>query len=168
MMASRLLVETPKGVTGNRRKKVQHPMKYVNGEWQKNIHLYLCDPNKITTPHRVISHDSSVQHNIAELEEALAVLKQYRLDLMERYRYLYETPTAVELVLQRERSFRSSYVTYRLILCKTYPDGTTHTEQISTYPGKERKQAFSEYEAYCKSHPGISHRLDIEKAKWEK
>src|SRR5699024_6311954 len=73
-----------------------------------------------------------------------------------------------ELVLRRDRGYRSAYVTYKLLLCKSYPDGTEHIEQISSHPGKERKQAISEYNAYCKSHPGLPHRMDIEKAKWEK
>ena len=109
-----------------------------------------------------------MQDDIARLEEALATLKQYRLELMERYRYLSETPASTELVLRRDRGYRSAYVTYKLLLCKSYPDGTEHIKQISSHPGKERKQAISEYNAYCKSHPGLPHRMDIEKAKWEK
>ena len=142
--------------------------KYTNGEWRRTYHLYLYDPNNIVTPDFVRTKDTYVQEDIARLEEAVAILKQYRLELMDRYRYLSETPPSTELVLRRERSYRDSHVTYKLILHKLYPDGTEHTEQISSHPGKERKQAISEYNAYCKSHPGLPHRMDIEKSKWEK
>ena len=167
MMADRLPAETPSGVAGIRRKEVAL-MDYSNGERRRTYYIYLCDPNSIATPEYVRTKDSYVQEDIARLEEALATLKQYRLELMERYRYLSETPASAELVLRRERGYRSAYVTYKLLLCKSYPDGTEHIEQISSHPGKERKQAISEYNAYCKSHPGLPHRMDIEKAKWEK
>ena len=143
-------------------------MDYSNGEWRRTYYIYLYNPKSIDTPEYVRTKDSYVQEDISRLEEALAILKQYRLELMERYRYLSETPPSTELVLRRERSYRDSHVTYKLILHKLYPDGTEHTEQISSHPGKERKQAISEYNAYCKAHPGLPHRMDIEKAKWEK
>lgn len=143
-------------------------MDYSNGEWRRTYYIYLYNPKSIDTPEYVRTKDSYVQEDISRLEEALVILKQYRLELMERYRYLSETPPTTELVLRRERSFRSSRITYRLLLCKSYPDGTQHSEQISSHPGKERKQAISEYNAYCKAHPGLPHRMDIEKAKWEK
>ena len=83
MMASRLLAETPKGVTGNRRKEVAL-MDYSNGEWRRTYYIYLYDPNSIATPEYVRTKDSYVQEDIARLEEALATLKQYRLDQIGR------------------------------------------------------------------------------------
>lgn len=135
MMADRLPAETPSGVAGIRRKEVAL-MDYSNGEWRRTYYIYLYDPKSIDTPESVRTKDSYVQEDIARLEEALATLKQYRLELMERYRYLSETPVSTELVLRRDRGYRSAYVTYKLLLCKSYPDGTEHIEQISSHPGK--------------------------------
>lgn len=83
-------------------------MDYSNGEWRRTYYIYLCDPKSINTPEYVRTKDSYVQDDIARLEEALDILKQYRLDLMERYRYLSETPASTELVLRRTAQSTSS------------------------------------------------------------
>ena len=59
-------------------------MDYSNGEWRRTYYICLCNPKSIDTPEYVRTKDSYVQEDISRLEEALAILKQYRLELMER------------------------------------------------------------------------------------
>lgn len=57
---------------------------------------------------------------------------------------------------------------YAETFARTMEDGTQTRELREVYPGKERKKAFTRFEALQKQFPGIPAEKDIEKKYWEK
>ena len=143
-------------------------IEYKNGEYRFSVHLYLYDPKTMKTTQDVIQKDKWVEMDIKRLEEALGSLKEYRLELMNRFNYLSTSEPTKVITLKRERNYRDFHVNYHLFLLETFPDGTTRETGISDFTGKERSQAIKAFKQYCKDHPSLESVMDIEKGRWEK
>ncbi|MDY5594744.1 MAG: hypothetical protein SPF59_03690 [Oscillospiraceae bacterium] len=131
----------------------------------KYIHLY--DPRKTTDMKTLQKYDDWARRDIVELEAEIETIQAYRLDLMERAQYLTAEPGTLSIELHRRRTYRGS-VEYYLQYNRTYPDGTSNTEQSTMYAGKDRRKAIADYRAACKAHPGAPCVLDIGKSPWER
>ena len=105
---------------------------------------------------------------IGECRALVDQLTAYRISLTERYNYL-STAAAVPVVkLIRERNWYDKKVYYYLRTFRRYlDDGTDIEESCTKYHGSDRKKAFSDFDEYCRSHPGIIAEKEIEKRLWE-
>ncbi len=140
---------------------------YKRGSIDHTKYIYLYDPRETTDMKTLQKYDDRARRDIAELEAEIETIKAYRLDLMERAQYLAAEPGTLSIELHRRRTYRGN-VEYYLQFVRTYPDGTSRTEQNTMYSGKERSKAIADYRAACKAHPGAPCVLDIEKSPWER
>lgn len=140
---------------------------YTRGTIDHTKYIHLYDPRKTADIGTLQNYDDWARRSIAELEQEIETIKSYRLDLMERAQYLTAEPGTLSIELHRRRTYRGN-VEYYLQFVRTYPDGTSNTEQNTMYPGSERHKAIAAYKAACKAHPGAPCVLDIEKSQRER
>lgn len=140
---------------------------YSRGTIDHTKYIRLYDPRKTTDIKTLRKYDDWARRDIAELEAEIETIQAYRLDLMERAQYLTAEPGTLSIELHRRRTYRGN-VEYYLQFVRTYPDGTSRTEQNTMYSGKERNKAIADYRAACKDHPGAPCVLDIEKSPLER
>lgn len=140
---------------------------YTRGTIDHTKYIHLYDPRKTADMKTLQQYDDWARRDMIELEQEIETIKAYRLDLMERAQYLTAEPGTLSIELYRRRTYRGN-VEYYLQFIRTYPDGTSDTEQNAMYPGSERHKAIADYKAACKSHPGAPCVLDIEKSPWER
>lgn len=137
------------------------------GEYHIRVNEYIILPEKLDTPKRITLYDESAARAITEMENYIAMLKEYRADLAKRYSELSAMPYTMRLELKREKHYQGP-VYYHLRLLKVYQDGHTEAESSTTYPGTERHKAIADFEAIKKQRPGIETVKDIAKGKWER
>ena len=130
---------------------------------------YVLNPVKIDTLERCKSWDEAAVRYIAELEAAIADLKEYRRQVAARAMALSTAVYDLRLSLTRHRYYRGS-VEYRVLLEKVYADPSIPPQALisETYPGTERHKARARYAALLHEHPGIDTFVDIEKRQWER
>lgn len=140
-----------------------------DGEKKLDITGYFMKAEKLVTLDRVKMFDDNAARTIAECQEAIAQLTAYRLSLTERYNQLSTSPSIPVVKLVRERHYYDKKVYYYLrTFRRLLLDGTEIMESSTQYAGSDRKKALSDFQDYCKAHPGITAEKDIEKAAWEK
>ena len=136
---------------------------------EHNHRISYVDPEVMDETKRILFYDSWSKDHIEAMEKEIALLKEYRIALAERYNYLESAATTPVIKLKRERSYSDNKVFYYLIEYKRILDTGKDIQVNSTkYPGSERRQAIADYNAYIKGHPGIIAIKDIEKGKWER
>ena len=91
----------------------------------------------------------------------------YRQALAARYAQL-ETMAYTRLLRLERSPHWKGHIEYVVTITRTMEDGTQTRELREVYPGKERKKAFTRFEALQKQFPGIPTEKDIEKKYWEK
>ena len=117
-----------------------------------------------------IAHaDKRAGQDIAELENLIADLKEYRQALAARYAQLETMAYTDRLELERHpNSWRGGNVTYYLRIVRKYEDGTEAQQYHETFPGKQRRDALKRFEELKKQRPGIEAVKDIGKKGWER
>ena len=140
---------------------------YPSDEGRINISAYLQHPEKLK-PNDIKGADSTAARCIAEMQQAIADLTEYRRALADRYATLQTAPYSLRLELERypANSFRGVLFEVRII--KKYEDGTTVPELTERYQGKQRRDALARFEELKKQRPGITVWKDIEKRAWER
>lgn len=128
---------------------------------------YLTRPDKLDSFDRVKSFDDSVARMIADCKRTVSQLVEYRQALAARYNALATMPSRDRLELQRHASYGSKRITYYIRHLRTYEDGTLVEIACESFPGKERRAAFSRFDELLKEHPGIEYTKDIERRPWE-
>lgn len=137
-----------------------------------------CDPRTIYEPDRLKMYDKWSADNIERLTVELALLKDYRAAIVERFGELLTAATVPVIRLKRHKDSYTNKVFYYLEEITRYLDEpntqnrvkTPYTDRIDNstkYEGKARREALQAFEAYKKAHPGIIAILDIERASWE-
>lgn len=138
-------------------------------EGRVNITGYFTRPDKLKEEHSIKLSDERAAHVIAEAQQAIADLSEYRQALAARYAQLQTAPYILRLELERRREgYREPKVFYYVRIVKVYEDGTKINELAETYKGTERRQALARFEELKKQRPGIEVWKDIEKARWER
>ena len=136
-------------------------------EGRINITGYLQRPDKLK-PNDIKGADNTAARCIAEMQQAIADLSEYRQALAARYADLSTAPYALRLELERYPATSYHGVSFEIRITKRYEDGTAITELRETYPGKERHAALVRFEALKKQRPGIEVWKDIERRSWER
>lgn len=131
------------------------------------LHITAVSPDTITTPSEVATRDKWTADTIRQLESYLEGLKDYRQALAARYAQL-ETMAYTRLLRLERSPHWKGHIEYVVTITRTMEDGTQTRELREVYPGKERKKAFTRFEALQKQFPGIPTEKDIEKKYWEK
>lgn len=140
---------------------------YPSDEGRINITAYLRHPDKLT-PNDIKGADATAARCIAEMQQALEDLSEYRQALATRYADLSTAPYTLRLELERYPATSYHGVSFEIRIIKRYEDGTTVTELRETYQGKERRAALVRFEALKKQRPGIEVWKDIERRSWER
>ena len=140
------------------------------GEGELRTYTHLKNPDKIDTLKYLEYYDSTASKAIAEYQEKIEFLKQYRADIAERSKDFFTANYTLFLSLKRDRSYRDGKVYYEIKIDKIFDNATIAPETIhkSRYQGTERHAAFKEFEALKKQYPGIKFEKDIDKKFWEK
>ena len=117
-----------------------------------------------------IAHaDKRAAQDIAELENLIADLKEYRQALAARYAQLETMSYTDRLELERRPDgWRGGNITYYLRIVRKYEDGTEAQQYHETFPGKQRRDALKRFEELKKQRPGIEAVQDIAKKSWER
>ena len=137
-------------------------------EYNLRVNDYIIHPDKLDTPERVAYYDRSAAGTIQRMEEYIEALRGYRQALAARYAALASMPYGYRLDLIRRRGWSNKRVTYTVSLVREYQDGHEEAEEITTYSGAQRREAFKAFEALKQSRPGIACNVDIEKRSWER
>ena len=124
---------------------------------------------KLSTVDGIARADGRAARDIADLENIIADLREYRQALAARYAELETMAYTYTLKLERCHRFtyRKTYIEYTVTLVKTMEDGTTCEELREVYPGKKRKRAFERFAEIKKQRPGITAIQDTDKKQWE-
>lgn len=131
------------------------------------IRDFLMNPENIHEINKIAAYDKGAEETIEQCRKAIETLTAYRLALSERYNELATAPVVPVVKLIREKRYHQN-VFYHLITCNRNLDSGKDTgESRTTYEGSERHKAIKDFEAYCKSHPGIIAVKQIEKSIWE-
>lgn len=131
------------------------------------LYIYLVDPGKLSTDKEIMWRDKHATENIAELEEIINALKDYRQALAARYGELETMPYKRLLMLDRCPHFKG-HIEYIVSITRICEDKTRIQELREVYTGKERHKAVARYQELKKQYPGIESEMDIEKQKWER
>ena len=111
--------------------------------------------------------DAQAARDIAELEQMITDLKEYRQALAARYAQLETMAYHDRLELQRVPSLGRG-VAYYVRIRRIYEDGTEAEQSYQRYEGKQRREALKAFEDLKKQRPGIEAVKDIEKRIWER
>lgn len=144
--------------------------RYGSPSDQAEIKLYshFMRPDTLTAD-RIAQYDKSAGRLIAEVQELISDLAEYRQALAARYAELTIMPSKPELKLERRKdSYNGGRVFYYITITNVFEDGTTTEELRETYAGTERHEAIKRYGELLKQRPGITAEKKIEKSKWER
>lgn len=136
-------------------------------EAEIRITAYLLRPDTLTAD-RIAWNDEQAARMIAECQQTIEALQEYRQALAARYAALATDPYSLRLELKRDPGWRGSGVDYYVTLYRTYEDGTEDTELNEHYKGKQRREALARFEELKKQRPGIETVKDIARRSWER
>lgn len=137
-------------------------------EEELRVWAYLLSPSALNSMDTLTHYGRDADRAIAACNAMIEKLNAYKMQLYERAQEIASAPWHTELLLKRERGYDT--ISYFLQLKKVYdaPGIEPETLESTKYPGRERCAAIKAYREYCKSHPGITARMDISRAAWEK
>lgn len=134
---------------------------------------YVISPESIQTVKDCSYWDTRAVEDIADLEEAIEQLKEYRRMVAARAAKLATDNYHLCLSLKRER--RTSWsgpdrIYYHVRLDKVFSDKSVNPQPVikETFPGAERHKARSRFESLRKEYPGVETLIDIAKSRWER
>lgn len=136
-------------------------------EAEIRITAYLLRPDTLTAD-RIGWNDEQAARVIADCQQTIEALQEYRQALAARYAALETAPYSLRLELKRDPGWRGSGVDYYVTLYRTYEDGTEVKELNEHYKGKQRREALARFEELKKQRPGIATVKDIERKSWER
>lgn len=138
------------------------------GNHSETFNLSLYDISKDTDSKHLLRLDEYMVHDIKRLEDMLELVKWYRLQIANRYNELETSAYQKAVKLSREKHYGSNNkVYYYLTVFDIFPDGSERITSSHKYEGKDRRQAFEDYEKYVKEHPGIIALKEVDKSYWE-
>lgn len=143
-------------------------LNYMNDTINHNLHLYLINPAKETDLKFLQDRDSWACQDIEKLENIVAELKQYRIELAQRVRELACMDHHTRITLKRNKNSWENKVQYFLIREKAYVDGTAEMVSQQVFKGKERHKAIEAFKNLEKEFPGFEYVECIAKEAWER
>lgn len=140
-----------------------------NGYAESRHWITFYKADKLKELAEITAADKRAGQDIAELENLIADLKEYRQALAARYAQLETMSYTDRLELERRPDgWRGGNITYYLRIVRKYEDGTEAQQYHETFPGKQRRDALKRFEELKKQRPGIEAVKDIEKKSWER
>lgn len=139
---------------------------YPSETGEITIREYLLDPSRIDELDKVKRYDKSASDAIKRMEKAIETLTIYRIALCERYNFISTAPKEQIIKLKREK--RDSVTYYLMKIEKNLEDGHEVIVENKRYSGKERSQAFADYNSYINTHPHVTAIQETEKGRWER
>lgn len=130
-------------------------------------YIYVDDPRKLSTVKDVAYRDKRTAEEIAQLQQLIDDLKDYRAALAARYGQLETMAYKRLLKIQRETHWKGP-ITYTVTIKKIREDGTKEEELRETFQGIDRHKAIARYHELQKQYPGIPCEMDIKKGSWER
>lgn len=134
----------------------------------RRMNFWHTHPAKLRTQKDVIDADRRASRDIAELQNMIDLLTEYRQALAFRYNDLSTMAYSTHLELKRNRYYHGDGISYEIRLYRLFEDTTEEDQLRETYPGKERHKAISRYKELLKEHPGCTAEMQIEKKSWER
>ena len=138
-----------------------------SSEAEIRLTAYLLRPDVLTAD-RIKSNDDSAARMIAQCNELIGQLTEYRAALAERYAALATAAYHDRLELTRDPGYRGKAVIYFVRIVRTYEDGTTERVLDEKYFGTERRKAFARFAELKHQRPGVEIMQGTEKKPWEK
>lgn len=135
-----------------------------------SIRFYIKKPEKIDSIKDIKYYENKAVQEIAEAEELIKTLQEYRQALYTRYQEMSKTNYRLCLRLERFVSYYDNLKKYIITIAKRFDGNNMADEEIlrETYEGKERHKALKRLEALKKEYPNIETEIDIEKKRWER
>ena len=90
------------------------------------------------------------RNEIDKLEKNIAMLKAYKMGLVDRYNYLATSPTREKILLQRVKKYGGKVAYYIIFYSVNLTDGHEVEKDRLTFAGSERRQAFKKFEELAK------------------
>lgn len=139
-----------------------------DGLTEYKTYFYTYAPETYTDPQRIIEADKHLANEIAEAQTYIAQLIEHRSNLTKRYNELVTMSYRIQCELRRERSYKASKITYRIIRTRLFEDGTSSTIGQTTYSGTDRNKAIADFAELQKTNPSWVFLKDIERKSWER
>lgn len=114
-------------------------------------------PEDVTEPEIAQNLEENAARVIQSLEESIAQLQAYRIDMASRYQELVTRPTLPRVRLTRRTDWYSGKIFYDLDIYDVYADNPEIqvNTKTTTWPGKQHRDAIRAYRDYIRLHPGI-------------
>lgn len=131
--------------------------------------IYIKKPEAIGSIKDIEYYENRARQAIAECEEMIKTLQEYRQALYERYTVVSATNYTLFLKLERRVHYNNSK-SYVITIVKRFEGNNVDDAEIlrESYEGKERHKALKRFEALKKEYPNIENEIDIEKKHWER
>lgn len=136
-------------------------------EAEIKIWAHLIKPENIDELRRIAYYDKTAARLIAECQQTIDNMKEYRQALAARYSQFATMAYTLRLEIERQKRYDNK-VYYYIRLIKAYEDGSEIKEIDEVYHGTERTAALNRFEQLKKERPGITATKDIAKRQWEK
>lgn len=141
-------------------------MEYRNGTKEIRATTFLYDPRGLTDMEKLKRRDDYARKDIERLENALSLLKQYRLELAKRAQELETMNSHIKISLVREKHWKGA-VFYFITKERIYSDGSTTVLYKEKYSGTKRHEAIKNFKQLKKEFPQCDFYEDITKRNWE-
>ena len=131
--------------------------------------IYIKKPEAIGSIKDIEYYEGRARQAIAECEEMIKTLQEYRAALYERYQVVSATNYTLFLKLERRVHYNNSKSSVITIVKRFEGNNVSDAEILrESYEGKERHKALKRFEALKKEYPNIENEIDIEKKQWER
>lgn len=145
---------------------------YYSDEYPAQVRVYLTRPDKLNSLDQILFRDKQTVEAIAEAENLIQTLKEYRQILFEKSQEIYSSGYHLQLSIKREyRYYLSSSKIHYYITVERIFDNKRIAPQVElseVFEGKERHKAIRRFQELKKLHPGIATHKDIDKKQWER
>lgn len=140
---------------------------YSESPAERTIHIFENHPSNIYTCDEVVRNMARADADIQRLEKNIAMLKAYKMGLVNRYNYLATSPTREKILLQRVKKYGGKVAYYIIFYSVNLTDGHEVEKDRLTFAGSERRQAFKKFEELAKEHSSAVFEKDVAKKSWE-
>lgn len=138
---------------------------YCEDGAERTIHVYQSHPKQLYTEEGITHNMSRADADIERLEYIIAMLKAYKIELVDRYNYIVTSPTREKIKLQRIKKTKVEY--HIIFYTVNLVDGHETEKKRIKFSGTDRAAAIKEFEKLAKEHTNAITEKDISKNPWE-
>lgn len=131
--------------------------------------IYVNNPDYLDKTEDIERNIKRAQEDINRFEKYIDILKTYQIALVEKYNEVLTAPKQMKAVLKRDRNYYDKHVYYYITTYEINLDtGVEVLKDSKRYAGKDKKQAFADFEQMHKENKNWIFEKDIDKKQWEK